>query len=195
MSTTAPLALPSGVVDGPRRLLSTGAYLAGIANVTVLGALFAAYIQVRHATPGWPLAEIDNYLGGTLLVTVILSSFTAEWFSWGVRTSNRRQALVGGWMTLAFGLAFANLVWYALAQAGFGPGTSAYGTLFFAILGVSAAFAATGFGFMAFALLRLSANQISPSDTDGSRAASIYWHFVVLGWLVAGLAIYIFQHK
>lgn len=189
------LALPPATQDRPRRVLNTGAFLAGLANVMVVGGLFAAYIQVRHVSAEWPPLKIDNYLGGTLVVTVLLSAITAEWFAWGVRTGNRRQTLVGGSMTLGFGLAFGNLVWYALAQANFGPGTSAYGTLFFAILLVSAVIAATGFAFVLVALVRFAGNQVTTSDTDGARAAAIYWHFVVLSWLLAALAVYVFQHK
>lgn len=194
MSTT-PLALPPATQARPTRVLNTGAFLAGIANVMVIAGLFASYIQVRHVSHKWPTYKIDNYLGGTLVATVLLSALTAEWFAWGVRTGNRRQALVGGSMTLGFGLAFGNLLWYALSQAGFGPGSSAYGTLFFAMLIVAGVIAAAGFVFVLLSLLRFAANQISVSDTDGARAAAIYWHFVVLSWLVAALAVYAFQHK
>ena len=67
--------------------------------------------------------------------------------------------------------------------------------LFFAILLVSGVIAATGFAFVLVALVRFAGNQVTTSDTDGARAAAIYWHFVVLSWLLAALAVYVFQHK
>jgi cytochrome c oxidase subunit I len=186
-------------VTPPRsRLLPTGAYLFGTAAIALFGGLLAAYIQLRHATPGgFPSGEleVDNYLGGTMLVTVLLSALTAEWFAWGVRTGNRRQAMAAGGITLGFGLAWANLLWYALAQAGFGPATAPYGVLFFTILGLAAALVAVSVGFAAINLVRFAGNQVTTLDPDGVRAATLFWHLVGASWLVASLAIYVFQHK
>lgn len=196
MSTAAPtLALPPAGHDRPRRVVNTAAFLLGLANAMVFGGLFAAYLQMRHASAEWPPIEIDNYLGGTMAVTLGLSAVTVEWFAWGVRTGNRRQAMWAGVMTLGFGLAFLNLLWYALAQAGFGPADSTFGALFFTLSIAAGITAAIGFVFVLAALLRAAGHLARPGDDDVVRAAAWYWQFVVVSWVVAGAAIYIFQHK
>ena len=196
MSTaSAPLALPPAGHDRPRGVINAGAFLLGVANTMVLGGLFAVYLHLRHLADEWPPFEFDNYLGGTLFVTMALSAVTVEWFAWGVRTNNRRQALWAGAMTLGFGLAFLNLLWYALAQAGFGPADGTFGPIFFSLAVGAGITAAIGFVFVLAALLRTAGHQVRAGDDDVVRAAAWYWQFVVVSWIVAGAAIYIFQNK
>lgn len=189
------LALPAAGHDRPRRVVNVGAFLLGIANTMVVGGLFAAYIQLRHKGEEWPAFEIDNYLGGTLLVTMLLSTVTVEWFASAARTGNRRQSLWGGLLTLGFAIAFFNLLWYALAQAGFGPADGAYGLIFFSLAVAAGLSAATGFLFLLAALLRVAGHLARVGDDDVARAAAWYWQFVVITWVVAAAAIYVFQHK
>ena len=193
----ATLALPSGAATRRRDLLTVTTAVAGVAGVMVFFALAAAYFDVRALSPVWPPKKVslDNYLGVTLTITMLMSSVTAEWAVQAMKIGNRRHALTALALTPGFGLAFLNLVWYLVANVGFGPGSHAFGALFYAFIAATIINVLLGMGFLLVALVRTFGHQVGPDDTSVARAATAYWHFVAAGWLITFTALYFFQHR
>ncbi|MBV8959124.1 MAG: heme-copper oxidase subunit III [Actinobacteria bacterium] len=193
----ATLALPAGPETRRSDALTVTALVAGIAGVMVIFGLFAAYFEVRALAPVWPAKKVslDNYLGTTLTITMLMSSVTAEWAVQAMKIGNRRHALTALALTPGFGLAFLNLLWYLVAKVGFGPGSHAYGTLFYAFVGATVVNVVVGIGFLLVALLRTFGHQVTPSNLSVTRAASGFWHFVSAAWLLTFVALYVLQHR
>lgn len=193
----ATLALPSGVTTRRANLLTVATAVAGVASVMVFVGLAAAYFDVRSLASVWPPKKVslDNYLGVTLTITMLMSSVTAEWAVQAMKIGNRRHALTALALTPGFGFAFLNLVWYLVANVGFGPGSHAFGALFYAFIAATIANVLLGMGFLLIALVRTFGHQVGPDDTSVARAATAYWHFVAGAWLITFTALYFFQHR
>ena len=193
----AVLALPSGGETRRPNVLNVAVMVAGVAGVMLFVGLTAAYFDVRALSATWPPKKValDNYLGTTLTLTMLMSSVTAEWAVQAMRIGNRRHALTALALTPGFGLAFLNLLWFLVTKLGFGPGSHAYGALFYAFVAATLVNVLIGMGFLLIALLRTFGHQVGPDNTAVARAATAYWHFVVGAWLVAYVALYVFQHR
>jgi heme/copper-type cytochrome/quinol oxidase subunit 3 len=197
---TAPattLALPPGGRGRPTRLVTVATLLAGVAELMVVAALVASYLNVRALADRWPPrgVHVDNYLGTTLTITLGLSVITAEWAVYALRRGNRRQALSAAAVTIGLGVAFVNLLWYVGTQLHFGPGDHSYGTLVYAQLIAVGVIAALGIGYLLVATFRTLGDQVTAGRPDVLRAAAWHWHVVTGAWLLAFLAIYVLQHR
>ena len=192
----AQLALPSGERGTTANRLNLAVLLVGCAVTMAFGAWLAAYINVRALAREWPPAEIslDNYLGVTLFITMLLSSVTAEWAPYALKRNNRRQAMVALAVTIGLGVAFLNLAWYTGSQFGFGPADNAHATLAWAGLVASAAMVALAMGFVAAALARAAGNQAVAGRHEVVRAAAWGWQVAVVAWLIVFTGLYVFQH-
>lgn len=196
-ATGTMLALPSGGPARPRHLLSVAVLVAGAAELMTVLALVAAYLNVRALAIQWPPkgVHLDNYLGTVLLVTVVLSTITAEWAAYALKLDNRRQSLTALAMTLGFGAAFLNLLWYVGVQLKFGPADHSYAVVVYALLIVMGAIAAIGLGVLIVALVRTLGGQSTARDPELTRAAAWHWHVVTLGWVFTFTALYVLQHR
>lgn len=191
---TAPALPPAGTRR--RNLLSTVALLLGVATVMTAGSLVAVYFNLRSLAAAWPPDEIslDNYLGATLLLTVIPGMVTVEWAVAALRRGNRRQALTALVVTAGIAAAYINLVWFTGADAGFGAGDHHFGLMFFAFLAVAGASGLIALIFVLVALARTMGGQATAGSPDVLRGAAWYWHAVAVTWLLAFIALYFFQN-
>jgi heme/copper-type cytochrome/quinol oxidase subunit 3 len=193
----AQLALPSGEREEARNRLTLAVLLIGSAATMAFGARMAAYINVRALARDWPPDEIklDNYLGVTLFVTLLLSVATAEWAPYALKRDNRRQTMTALAVTMGLGVAFLNLAWYAGSQFDFGAADNAFATLAWTGLVASCVVVGLGIGFLAVALARTAGNQVVAGRHEVVRAAAWAWQFAALGWLIVFTGLYVFQHK
>jgi cytochrome c oxidase subunit 3 len=191
------LALPPAGRGKPTNLLSVATLLAGVAELMTIGALVAAYLNVRALASQWPAkgVDLDNYLGTMLLVTIALSMITAEWAVYSLRHGNRRQALSGLAITIGMGAAFLNLLWYLGTQLHFGPADNSYAVLAYALLIAVGTIAALGIGFLLVALARTVGGQATAGEPAVVRAATWHWHAVSVGWLLVFMALFLLQHR
>lgn len=194
---TTTLALPSGSRGRPLHVATVTALLAGVAELMVVGALVASYLNVRGLANRWPPkgVHVDNYLGTTLWITLVLSALTAEWAVFALRRNNRRQALSSLGLTVGLGAAFLNLLWYAGTQLHYGPADNSYAVLVYAQLIAVGVIAAIGIGFLLVALVRTAGDQVTAGNPALLRAAAWHWHVVTAAWTLAFLAIYVLQHR
>jgi cytochrome c oxidase subunit III len=197
MSAPTMLALPRGDRGRPTNGLSVATLLAGVAELMVVGALVAGYLNVRGLADRWPPkgVSLDNYLGTTLTITMGLTIITAEWAVYALRRGNRRQSLGALTLTGGLGLAFVNLLWYLGTQLHFGPADHSYGALAYALLIVVGVIAVGGIGFLIVALTRTMGDQATASDPSLVRAAAWHWHVVSAAWLLVFTALFLLQHR
>ena len=189
------LALPPGGRDRPAHLLGTGVLVGAAGGATMVGALIAAYVNLRSLAPAWPPKGVrtDTYLGAILLITLLLSAALVEWAPAALRRAQDRQTKAALALTALLGLAFVNGAWYTGSQFRFGADDHAYATLAYAMVGLCGVFAAVGVIALLAALAKVAGRQVGPRDGDVVRAAAWYWQFVVVSWLAVYSTLFLFK--
>ncbi len=187
MASATP-ALPTAGGTRPRNVVSLGLLLLACSGTMYFGALIAAYLHMRRLTATFPPRgiRIDQYLGNIMVITMLLGVVTVEWAAHALRDGERRQALAGLGVTLAFGLSVLNLLSYTAGRVGFDAASHPYGVVVTAMTMVLGILIGVGVAFVTLMLLRVAGHQVTAEDREPLRAVANYWHFTV----VASLAVW-----
>lgn len=181
-TTGATRALPSAGGERPRNILTLTALLAGAGGLMLFGALLGVYLLLRsRVEPFIPEdALLDNYLGNMMMITIGMSALTVEWGYSAVKRAVSAQAKIAYVMTIGFGLAFLNLLWYSATETHYGVASHPYGTVLTVMAVAVGVVVAVGIGFALLTLFRVMGGQVSAADPDQSRALGWYWQFTVV---------------
>jgi cytochrome o ubiquinol oxidase subunit III len=180
--------------DGSRTVLGFWIYL--MSDCLIFSVLFATFGVLAANTAGGPsgkdLFELPYVFGETTLL--LISSFT-----FGMAMLNlpaRRKNKVIGWLavTFLFGAAFIGMELYEfgnLLHEGAGPGTSAFLSAYFTLVGTHGLHVL--FGLLWIAVL---IHQIKRFGLDGMTqrrlaCLSLFWHFLDLIWICVFTFIYL----
>ncbi|GAC1537356.1 MAG: hypothetical protein NVS3B12_21260 [Acidimicrobiales bacterium] len=187
------LALSSGERRADPSNSVYGVIALGVSVSVLLGALMGAWLALRSGTLVWPPkgVKVENYYGSTLSVTMLLSGVAGWWALYGVRRGERGQAAVALGLVIFLDGAFINLLTYVIRGAHFGPSTSPYGVVYYAINTAVIAVAATGILVAAVGLARVIGGQVSPSEPQLGWAAAWYGTAVAVAWFVMYVAVYV----
>ena len=174
-------------------------------EVMFFAGLFAAYFNVRANAPGgiWPPLNPETseqyHLAilpfvGPATVLLILSSFTAQFAVWGIRRGDRTAFLRNLAVTVVLGIVFLVMqgIDYALLYSeGITLDAGTFGTTYFTLTGFHGAHVFGGVIMLGVVLYRGLAGQFSARHHDAVEAASLYWHFVDVVWIVLFSVLYI----
>jgi len=193
----APLALGSGARPRPRNVLNLTVLMVVTGGLGLFAALIGAYSALSRATGPWPPkgVTLDNYVGSMLSITALMSAVTVEWACYAVKRDDPAQATWGLGLTLGFGLAFLDLLWFLGRTVHFGPGDTKVGPFavaFFALIVAAGAVAVLGLGALAMAMARTLGRQMTSSHGELVRAVAWYWDFVVLAWIAVYATLWLF---
>ena len=198
----------SSALDAPRGGISNpvlGMLLFITSEVMFFAGLFAAYFSTRanFVDPSthvkqWPpaaFAEILNPFSLILVATVILilSSVTCQMAVWAIRRDDRRGFLRNIGMTFILGIAFLLLQAYdysILFGEGMKMGSGPFGTTYFTLTGFHGAHVFGGVIMLGVMLYRGMSGQFSARHHDAVEAASLYWHFVDVVWIILFSILY-----
>jgi len=191
--STQMLALESGEAKSDPNLATFGVLCAAAAVLMAFGALFAAWLSLRAGSSVWPPKGVglENYYGTTLTLTMAMGVMAVEWASYAVRRGEKGQAVSAYLLVVVLGLAFINLLTYVVRGAHFGPGTHAYGAVYYAFNVLMTATVAVAVVFSLIALARFLGGQVSDREPAMARSAAWFWHTATLGWLVMYTAVYV----
>ena len=153
---------------------------------------------------GWPATGpgIEGTLkpmhptGIPLVNTVLLltSAATLLWAHRGLQKGARGQLKLGLFLTVALGLVFLVLQfsehYRAYTELGLTLGTGAYGATFFMLTGFHGLHVAIGATVLSVILARSMRGDFTPDDQFAFEAASWYWHFVDVIWLLVFVLVY-----
>jgi cytochrome c oxidase subunit 3 len=180
-------------------------------EVMFFAGLFAAYFNVRANAPGgvWPPftpesieagAGVQYHLAilplvGPATVLLILSSFSAQFAVWAIRRGDRTAFIRNLSVTVALGVVFLVMqgIDYAiLAEEGITlAGAGTFGTTYFTLTGFHGAHVFGGVIMLGVVLYRGMAGQFSARHHDAVEAASLYWHFVDVVWILLFSLLYV----
>jgi len=176
-------------------------------EVMFFAGLFAAYFAVRAKAPLWPPLNPETQaqfhveilpLVGPATVLLILSSFTCQFGVWGIRRGDRVAFVRNFAVTFIIGIAF--LVMQAIDYAALGAegltlASGPYGTTYFTLTGFHGAHVFGGVVMLGVVLYRGMAGQFSARHHDAVEAASLYWHFVDVVWILLFSLLYLLPGK
>ena len=172
-------------------------------EVMFFAGLFAAYFSVRANAPAWPPLNPETGeafhlaifpLVGPATVLLIASSFTAQFAVWAIRRGDRTAFIRNLSVTVVLGIIF--LVMQAIDYAALGAegitlSAGTFGTTYFTLTGFHGAHVFGGVVMLGVVLYRGLAGQFSARHHDAVEAASLYWHFVDVVWILLFSLLYI----
>ena len=135
--------------------------------------------------PGIPLVNT---------VLLLTSAATLLWAHRGLQKGARGQLKLGLFLTVALGLVFLILQfsehYRAWTELGLTLGSGAYGATFFMLTGFHGLHVAIGATVLSVILARSMRGDFTPDDQFAFQAASWYWQFVDVIWLLMYVLVY-----
>jgi cytochrome c oxidase subunit III len=153
---------------------------------------------------GWPTSgpgiegtlQPEHASGIPLINTLLLltSAVTLLWAHWGLQKGARGQLKLGLFLTVALGVVFLGLQftehYRAYTELGLTLGSGAYGATFFMLTGFHGLHVAVGATVLAVIFVRSLRGDFTPDDQFAFQAASWYWQFVDVIWLLLYVLVY-----
>ena len=168
-------------------------------EVMFFGGLFGAYFSVRAAAPQWPPQEFHDTLKilplvGPATILLIASSFTCQFAVWAIRRDDRTAFLRAMTVTVVLGITFLLMQatdYSALGSEGLTLSSGTFGTTYYTLTGFHGAHVFGGVVMLSVVLYRGTAGQFSSRHHDAVEAASLYWHFVDVVWILLFSLLYL----
>ena len=172
-------------------------------EVMFFGGLFAAYFNLRANAAQWPPEEFHDTLKilpfvGPATILLILSSVTCQLAVWGIRRDDRTAFIRAMAVTVVLGIVFLTmqLIDYSLlGSEGLTLASGQYGTTYYTLTGFHGAHVFGGVIMLSVVLYRGMAGQFSGKHYDAVEAASLYWHFVDVVWILLFSLLYLLPGK
>jgi cytochrome c oxidase subunit 3 len=172
-------------------------------EVMFFAGLFAAYFNVRANAPAWPpLNPATNEafhlsflpLVGPATILLILSSFTCQIGVWAIRRNDRKGLTRAIAITVILGATFLVMQaidYVSLYNEGVRLDAGTFGTTYYTLTGFHGAHVLGGVLMLSVVLYRSMSGQFSSRHHDMVEAASMYWHFVDVVWILLFSTLYI----
>ena len=168
-------------------------------EVMFFAGLFAAYFNARAQNTPWPPNEFADTLNPLSLIAVatgilIASSFTCQLAVSAIRRDDRTGFVRNMGVTFVLGVIFLLLQGYdytLLYGEGLTMTAGPFGTTYFTLTGFHGAHVFGGVIMLGVVLYRGMGGQFSSRHHDMVEAASLYWHFVDVVWIVLFSVLYL----
>ncbi len=192
-------ALPPAPEIGRRNVLLVGTIFVIAAGTALFGGLLAGYFSARDLVEAggeaWPpddvvIPNVPLFVG---YLTLLMSSFTAQWSVSAIDGRDRRSAYVAIGLTIVLGLAFVNALSFSWAALDIAAESSRFATTMFAVtvthllvvIAAIVAFVVVGF--------RALGGQFSPDNRELMVSAAAFWHFSVAAGFVIWFSIWFLE--
>jgi len=158
-------------------------------DVIRYGGALETYAPPSNFSPmgAWGLPAINTLI-------LLTSGATITWAHWGLLKNNRKQLVLGMFLTVVLGIAFllcqAYEYHHAYTDLGLTLGAGAYGSTFFMLTGFHGFHVTLGTIMLIVILLRCMKGHFTPDRHFGFEGVAWYWHFVDVVWL--GLFIFVY---
>ncbi|HEY6487314.1 MAG TPA: cytochrome c oxidase subunit 3 [Candidatus Cybelea sp.] len=156
-------------------------------------ALFATYYDLRANGAPWPPAyvHLNVYEGGFGTFLLFAASVV---MLLATRAMDRGRLRAARWWTAAAivaALGFIALSLHGYAVNGFTVGTSAYGSIYYAMTGFHLLHVLAGAGILTALLVGMRSRALLADRRAGAEAMTYYWHFVFIVWVGIFVTIYL----
>jgi cytochrome c oxidase subunit I+III len=161
-------------------------------EVILFGSLIAAYLFIREAVLGWPLAStIHNIPLGTANTIILLSSgFTMAMAIYSIRKGDQRALLLWLVATFALGSIFMGIKiseWTDLASGGFSITSSSplyqlAASAYYFLVGLHGAHVTAGLIVMIYLMKKTLGGAYTKENHGAIENFGLYWAFVDIVW-------------
>ncbi|MGD9696466.1 MAG: heme-copper oxidase subunit III [Thermoleophilia bacterium] len=170
-------------------------------EIMLFGSLFAAYFFVRfNVADQWPPLnqdgepfELPKIITGVNTAVLVASSFTVHWAEHRFKHYGDRKGLQRGLLvTMMLGLTFLIIQINEYVHLGFTPADKAFGSTFYTLTGFHGLHVFVGFTLLTLCYIRITrAKDFTPNSSAPLGAASLYWHFVDVVWILLYILVYL----
>jgi cytochrome c oxidase subunit III len=176
-------------------------------EVMFFGGLFAAYFSIRANALNWPPVNPETNhpyqlailpFVGPATILLILSSATVQYAVWMIRRDDRTRFLRAMTVTVVLGIIFLMFQitdYTVLGSEGLTLSSGTYGTTYYTLTGFHGAHVFGGVIMLSVVLYRGMVGQFSSKHYDAVEAASLYWHFVDVVWVLLFSLLYLLPGK
>ena len=178
------------------RTVMVGTLFASGASFLVFMGVLAIYLSRRAEARGagiewFPEGVIELGPSGWIFWTLVLASFTVQWAVQAINNDDRPHAYVALAITIMFGAAVFNQLWFIINDTGFALAASESEMLFFVLIGTYITFLIAAVVFLVLTSLRALFGQYSPRQNDGVAASAMYWHAVSAMYWILWIAVFV----
>ncbi len=176
----------AAALTGRRSVSWWGMVLLILIEAMIFAALLASYFSLRFNSVLWPPQGVDRpelTFPSINTVILILSSIAMQWGVAGLRGGSLGRLRAGLAMAFVLGAVFLGVQVYYFTQLRFTPQDSAYGSLFWAIVGLHAAHVLWGLLMNLYVQLRAGYGHFGAERRQALDNVAMYWHFVGVAWL------------
>jgi cytochrome c oxidase subunit 3 len=158
-------------------------------EVMFFAGLIAAYLALREDAIEWAPTNGGEPLGAEfrpIFFTILLvsSSIPMQYAAFAIRTGRRRTLTISTLLVFLIGAAFLISQGVEWNDAHFGIQDGAYSATFYLLTGFHGAHVLGGVLFIFFVFVRSLIGQFDAGRNTAVEAATMYWHFVGLVWLL-----------
>ena len=183
-----------------KRGLTLGFALFIVSELMAFLSIFWAYfhsslspaVEIGGTWPPFGINTLDPFAIPLLNTILLLSSGAFITYAHhALIQGNRKNAILGTFLTIVFAVVFTGLQYYEYVEADFSIADSVFGTVFFCSTGLHGLHVIIGTLFIAVQFFRLLFHQITKSHHIGMESAIAYWHFVDVVWLFLYAFVYL----
>ena len=153
----------------------------------------ATFGAVKHAAANQAMGAWGLPALNTLIL--LSSGVTITWAHWGLQKDNRKQLVIGLFLTVALGTLFLALqvteYVHAYSDLNLKLSSGIYGSTFFMLTGFHGAHVTIGTIMLLAILVRSSKGHFTNRRHFAFEAAAWYWHFVDIVWLLLFVFVYV----
>jgi heme/copper-type cytochrome/quinol oxidase subunit 3 len=163
----------------------------------VFVALLSAYFFVRAGAPAWPPPGIpEPELHRTILFTFVLlgSSIPILWMEHAIHRGDMRQVAISLAIAFVMGAAFLVNTGYDFLHMEYGIHDTAYGSLFWVIIGLHALHVLVGLLMSLTVQVKVWTGRVTPEHHVTPEVFALYWHFVDGVWIFVFASLILSPH-
>ncbi len=157
--------------------------------------LFMAYLTFRAVATSWPpegTPELETLLPGINTLILVSSSFVIHQASYAIKKNDVATARLWFLATFIMGAIFISGQLYEYNHLGFGLTSNLFGSTFYVLTGFHGFHVLVGLTLIAAVMLKsFKPGYYTSEQHFGIEAASVYWHFVDIVWIVLFTLLYI----
>ncbi len=164
---------------------------------TVFVVLLAAYFFLAAAAPQWPPPGVElPELALSVPFSLVLwgSSLPIFWAEASLRAGRVDRCKLGLALTFVMGVAFVAFSLHDFDELRFGWRDSAYGSIYYTIVGLHLAHVVVGLAMNAVVQLKAWLGRYDAGRHASAEVYFLYWHFVDAVWLVVFPSLILSPH-
>jgi len=154
--------------------------------------VFGGLLVTRFNLLGLTRPDLNQYLGLAVTAVLLISSFFMNRAETQMGQGNQKGFLISTAVTMLLGIGFlAGVMGVEWQEAPFSVGDSAYSAVFFIMTGMHAFHVLTGVIFLGIIFNNGRRGLYSAEKHWAVEAATVYWHFIDLVWILFYPALYL----